>query len=109
MPQFRHLFPTGTAATERYTYPKDVRGAEFKVPPRDDRPTHGGQLIREVETAAQQAQDVAIQKPAEQQPKGFVLHFVSDPGFNRCDFGIGLNRSRFFQVTRPMSLTFTAM
>lgn len=81
MPQFRHLFPTGTAATERYTYPKDVRGAEFKVPPRDDRPTHGGQLIREVTTAAQEAQSAASQKPAEQRPKGFVLHFESDPGF----------------------------
>jgi hypothetical protein len=81
MPQYRHLLPTDTAATEAYTYPKDVRQSEFKVPPRDDRPTHGGRLIGEVEGAAEEAKQAASAKPPEQKPKGFVLDFASDPGF----------------------------
>ena len=81
MPQYRHLLPTDTAATEPYTYAKKVGGAEFKVPPRDDRPTHGGRLIREVEAAAEEAELAASAKPPEQKPKGFVLDFASDPGF----------------------------
>lgn len=81
MPAFRHLFPADTATTERYTYAKDVRSAKFKVPPRDDRPTHGGRLIQEVETAAAEAQQTARQKPAGEEPKGFVLEFSSDPSF----------------------------
>ena len=81
MPQYRHLVPNHTAATEPYTYPKKPGGAEFKVPPRDDRPTHGGRLIREVEAAAEQAQLAVSERPSEQQPKGFVLDFASDPGF----------------------------
>ena len=81
MPQFRHLFPSDTATAEHYTYAKPVGGGEFKTPPRDDRPTHGGRLIEEVETAAEQAQDAASQKLPEQKPKGIVLDFASDPGF----------------------------
>ena len=52
MPPFRHLFPFDTAKTERYAYAKGGGGCEFKVPPRDDRPTHAGRLIQEVESAA---------------------------------------------------------
>ena len=81
MPQFRHLFPENTAKTERYIFAKEARGAEFKVPPRDDRPTHGGRLIQETESAAQLAQQAARQLPAERLPKGMVLEFLSDPRF----------------------------
>jgi hypothetical protein len=81
MPQYRHLLPTDTAATEPYTYAKKVGRVEFKVPPRDDRPTHGGRLVREVEAAADEAEHAASTKPPEQKPKGFVLDFASDPGF----------------------------
>lgn len=81
MPQFLHLFPTGTATRERYTYAKSARAPEFKTPPRDDRPAHGQQLIQGVETAAQQAAQDASQTPPADRPKGFALDFASDPGF----------------------------
>ena len=81
MPPFRHLFPSGTAKTERYTYAKGGGGAEFVVPPRDDRPTHGGRLIKDVEIAAALARQAVGQKPGVEEPKGFVLEFSSDPGF----------------------------
>jgi hypothetical protein len=81
MPQFRHLFPSGTATREQYTYAREVGGAPFKTPPRDDRPAHGRQLIQSVEEAAELVRQAASQKPSEQRPKGFVLDFASDPGF----------------------------
>jgi Subtilase family len=81
MPRFRHLFPSGTATTERYQYARDVGGVEFKTPPRDDRPSHGHHLIQSVETAALLAAEAASRKPPAQRPKGLVLAFASDPGF----------------------------
>ena len=72
MPQYRHLLPSDTVATEPYTYAKKVGKVEFKVPPRDDRPTHGGRLIQEVEAAAEVAElayqaELAAEKKAEEE------------------------------------------
>ncbi|MDZ4684142.1 MAG: S8 family peptidase [Planctomycetaceae bacterium] len=81
MPQFRHFFPTATVTREQYTYAKEGGGGDFKTPPRDDRPAHGGQLIQNLGDAAQRAELASAEKPAEQRPKGFVLDFASDPAF----------------------------
>lgn len=80
MEQLKHLFPRQTAAAEQYTYGKTVRG-DFKTPPRDDRPSHGGQLIQDVKSASEEAKALADAKDPSRRPKGFVLAFESDPSF----------------------------
>lgn len=81
MPELKHLFPTGTAKAEPYTYARKVVGAAFKVPPRDDRPSHSAQLIEQVTSAEQEAKEAAKARPAESLPKGIALDFSSDPDF----------------------------
>lgn len=81
MPDFKHLFPTSTAAREQYTYAKQAGSVEFKLPPRDDRLGHGAALIRDVQTAQQQAASALQQSPPSEPPKGIVLEFCSAPGF----------------------------
>jgi len=81
MARFRHLFPSGTAAQEPYTYAKKVHGGEFETPPRDDRPGHGSRLVSEIQAAEANAERASSQLPPEEKPKGVVLDFSSDPGF----------------------------
>jgi hypothetical protein len=80
MPNLRHLFPRETAATEQYTYAQTVKGASFKLPPRDRVP-HGSKLITDLHTAEQRAADAVAGKPEAERPKGVVLQFESDPSF----------------------------
>lgn len=77
MADLRHLFPHGTAATEQYTYAREVKGAPFKVPARD-RVSHGSELVREIQDAERQAQVAAVE---EEEPRGVALQFESDPKF----------------------------
>lgn len=81
MDGLRHLFPAGTAATERYTYAKPVRGGEFRLPPRDDRVAHAAQLIEGIQSAEQLAKSAVAAVPPADRPQGVVLDFCSDPGF----------------------------
>jgi len=81
MEELKHLFPKGTAATEQYTFPRKVRGPEFKVPPRDDRVGHAAKLVTEIRSAEQTARKESEAKPDEERPEGVVLDFCSDPGF----------------------------
>jgi hypothetical protein len=77
MTQFKHLFPKHTAATEQYTYARDVRSPLFKVPPRDDRVGHGKKLISELKSAGQQFPGAST----DIESLGFAVDFESDPGF----------------------------
>jgi hypothetical protein len=81
MPELKHLFPTDTARAEPYTYARKVVSAEFKVPPRDDRPQHSAQLIEQIETAENEAKEAEESRPAESRPKGIALDFCSEPDF----------------------------
>lgn len=81
MEQLPHLFPSGTASPEQYTYPRKVRQGEFRLPPRDDRVGHGTKLIQEISAAELQATESARTNLEERRPKGVVLDFQSDEGF----------------------------
>jgi hypothetical protein len=81
MDELPHLFPQGTATPEQYTYPRDVRPGEFKLPPRDDRVGHGTKLIQEISAAEQHVSVLAATKPEDKRPKGVVIDFESDEGF----------------------------
>ena len=93
MARYRHLFPTGTAAQEPYTYAKKVGGVEFKTPPRDDRQAHGSRLTAEIQAAEQEAGNLAADEALEEKPKGIALDFVSDPGFKLQLQGLEMRQS----------------
>lgn len=84
MGNLRHLFPANVTTTEQYTYPKPVRGGEFRLPPRDDRVGHASQLIESIRSAVVQARSASTEIPPPQRPRGVVLDFCSDPGFKLC-------------------------
>ena len=81
MAEFEHLFPTNTASTEEYKYPRPVSSSKFKVPPRDDRVGHGTKLAQQALAAEQAVRERAEGLPEEKRPRGTVLDFESDAGF----------------------------
>lgn len=81
MDGFKHLFPRGTASTEKYVYAGPRGGGEFQLPPRDDRVSHGSKLVTEIQAAEMLANEKAEAIPEPSRPKGVCLDFQSDSGF----------------------------
>ena len=81
MADLRHLFPNETASVEQYTYSKPVRGADFRLPPRDDRVRHAAQLVEDIRVAEQQAKPNVEGQEPDERPRGIAIDFCSAPGF----------------------------
>lgn len=81
MNELKHLFPSKTANTEPYVYPRIVVGGEFRTPPRDDRVQHGTQLVQQIRAAERAAQKTPVPEASEQKSRGIALDFSSDADF----------------------------
>jgi len=80
MNEVRHLFPKDTARAEQYTYPGSGRD-NLRLPDRDDREGHGQKLIGAIRSVEQEVKAQAERAPSKKHPKGIVVDFQSDPGF----------------------------
>jgi hypothetical protein len=77
-----HLHVRGTARSEPYTYPYDVRGPTFNLPARS-RAGHSNKLLAELRHASEALDDLHDRRRAVgvAEDRGLYLEFESDPGF----------------------------
>jgi Subtilase family len=81
-PPLPHLLVSGTARAEPYTYPHEVRGPAFGLPPRN-RIEHSNRLLAALDRARQALDDLRQRRAAVgiAEDRGLYLEFESDPGF----------------------------
>ena len=77
-----HLLVRGTANSEPYTYPREVRGPEFGLPGRS-RAEHGDRLLASLAAARESLENLRERRSAVgiAEDRGLYLEFESDPGF----------------------------
>jgi hypothetical protein len=78
MDRHYHFRIEGTASTEQYQYPREVRSQTLNIPTRDDRSSHGAKLRQDLTNAATQANQQGL--PPERE--GISLEFSGEPGFD---------------------------
>ena len=79
--KLRHLLVSGTASTEPYSYPRDVKGsAGIKLPPRD-RQSHAQHLQTHLAKAKTKINDIKTERTAKRivDAEGMYLELASDP------------------------------
>jgi hypothetical protein len=81
-PPLPHLLVSGTARAEPYTYPHEVRGPAFGLPPRS-RLEHSDRLLAALSSARQALDELRQRRGAVgiAEDRGLYLEFESDPGF----------------------------
>lgn len=95
MASLPHLFPKGTEITERYAYPREVRGgATFSTPPRDRIP-HAEELLSQIlqieAGGSEEAPEASVSQA--KTPSGKVLDFAGEPGFDLKSESLGFRPS----------------